>query len=315
MKKFCDVCGKPSGMYPLCRDCFKLRDKGEVIKCEDCGKWHLISVPCACKNTVYTDLPTSGFNKCVICEEPTTGYAFCRNCYKKHTEIELLDILNNNFQHITKSNNDTSLKKKQDQNQKNNYIVKEISNCLICGAEANGNLFCKECYEKYKNKDILIQIRNCTELELLDEEYESTRKCKDGHIVKSKTEREIDNYLFDHKIFHAYERALPYGSGEDEVLKPDFCLLDYLGKDKHVYLEHWGYAEDNISYMQRKKFKMDIYKKLGITLVCTYEKRDTKDLETALDRKLNKQNIKEGQINGEEETNNNIARKLNFKND
>lgn len=74
----------------------------------------------------------------------------------------------------------------------------------------------------------------------------------------------------------------------------------YLGKDKHVYIEHWGYNENNISYTNTKKFKIEIYKKLGITLICTNEKKDASKIDSVLDRKLNKAFIKENQINGDE---------------
>ena len=137
-------------------------------------------------------------------------------------------------------------------------------------------------------------------MELLDESYEGRYTCKDGHIVKSKSEREIDNYLFENEIPHAYEKELSFGASEKDILHPDFYLPNYLGKGKHVYIEHWGYEENNIQYTQTKKFKLPIYKKLGITLVCTYEKTDTKDIESTLDRKLKKENIKENQINFEQ---------------
>jgi hypothetical protein len=45
---------------------------------------------------------------------------------------------------------------------------------------------------------------------------------------------------------------------------------------------------------------MPIYEKLGITLVCTYEKSDSGKIDSALDRKLNKNFIKENEINFEE---------------
>ena len=35
----CQVCNKPSGYYPLCKECFILRDKKLVKKCEICSKW------------------------------------------------------------------------------------------------------------------------------------------------------------------------------------------------------------------------------------------------------------------------------------
>lgn len=174
------------------------------------------------------------------------------------------------------------------------------SKCITCGKKTDGLLFCTNCYHKYKNKELLFKITNCSNVELLDESYEGRYTCKDGHIVKSKSERDIDNYLFEAGIAHAYEKELSYGASEKEVLHPDFFLLDYLGKGKHVYIEHWGYEENNIQYTQTKKFKMPIYKKLGITLINTYEKTDAKDIDAALNRKIKKENIKEGQINYEE---------------
>lgn len=35
----CQICEKKSGYYPLCKDCFKLRDEGKVTKCKKCGIW------------------------------------------------------------------------------------------------------------------------------------------------------------------------------------------------------------------------------------------------------------------------------------
>ena len=45
---------------------------------------------------------------------------------------------------------------------------------------------------------------------------------------------------------------------------------------------------------------MPIYKELGITLICTYEKTDTGKIDAVLERKLNKKFIKEGEINFED---------------
>lgn len=47
--KTCQICGAPSGMYPLCPKCFKLRDNGSVIQCEKCKRWHIVNNKCACK--------------------------------------------------------------------------------------------------------------------------------------------------------------------------------------------------------------------------------------------------------------------------
>ena len=171
------------------------------------------------------------------------------------------------------------------------------SRCITCGRKTDGLLFCASCYKKYHNKELLFKIKGCSSIELLDEDYEGRFTCKDGHVVKSKSEREIDNYLFEKGIPHAYEKELPYGKTEKETLHPDFYLPHYLGKDKHVWIEHWGYDDNNRDYAKTKKFKMPIYEKLGITLICTYERTDTGDIDATLDRKLKKDNIDENTIN------------------
>lgn len=296
MKKTCAICGKPSGMYPLCTNCFKLKDEGKIVKCEICGTWHYVNQPCNCK---YTELPTKGFQKCIICGAPTNGYAFCKTCWNEYDDIELLQILNN-YQE-KESDAQTSV---DNSNKEQNPVItineKNKAKCITCGRQTDGLLFCSSCYSKYKSKELYFKITNCTSIELLDENYEGNITCKDGHIVKSKSERLIDDYLYDHNYIHAYEKTLSYGPDDKDVLHPDFYLPHYLGENKHVYIEHWGYNENNIRYTETKKFKMEIYRKLGITLICTYERTDLKDLEGTLDRKLNKSNIKENQINFEQ---------------
>lgn len=306
MGKNCQICGKSSGMYPLCTTHLKLKSEGKVVKCGECEKWHLIDSPCACEKQIYTELPTEGFEKCVCCGSKTRGFAFCKNCWSKHTEDELLDILNNAPKEVQFV--DESVKAEEvtvdsgDDEQNNVVVINENSKakCITCGKHTDGLLFCSVCYHKYKNKELLFKITNCSNVELLDEDYEGRYTCKDGHIVKSKSERDIDNYLFEHGIPHAYERELPYGASEKEILHPDFYLPHYLGEGKHVYIEHWGYNENNIQYTKTKKFKMPIYENLGITLICTYEKNDMGKIDTVLDRKLNKQFIEENRINFED---------------
>ncbi len=47
----CQICGKKSGYYPLCAEHFQMRDQGLVIKCNDCGQWHLKAEGCSrCKH-------------------------------------------------------------------------------------------------------------------------------------------------------------------------------------------------------------------------------------------------------------------------
>lgn len=241
--KTCQICGKPSGMYPLCKEHLEMKNQGLVVKNEEAGKWELAQ----------------------------QDNANISNLEKNPT--------------ITINNENKS-------------------RCITCGKNTDGLLFCNSCYHKYKDKELLFKITHCTNIELLDEEYEGKLNCEDGHVVKSKSEREIDNYLFKHNIKHAYEKKLPYGKEANESLCPDFYLPDYLGQGKDVYLEHWGYNANNIKYTNSQKFKMKIYKELcknkELTLICTYEKSDINDLTSTLERKLKKSNITEHAVNFEE---------------
>lgn len=225
--KFCQICNKPSGIYPLCKEHLKLKEEGKVFKNNETGKWELK-------------------------KEQT-----------KHTQ------------------------KKDD--------ITNHTSCLICGnTTENSFLFCKKCYNEYKNKSILIKVTNCTQTEFVCtiDKYESglTIKCKDGHIVRSKSEMTIDNYLYDHNIKHAYEKAYPISANKDEDLHPDFYLPEL-----DLYIEHWGYA-NKANYKEEKEYKTKIYNRNRTTVIGTTEE-DMQDIETALDRKLNPKNYVKGKVN------------------
>lgn len=109
----CQICGKPSGFYPLCNSCFKLRDEGKLDKCEECGKWIYKGKSCSCgkSKTVVKEAPKSESEsselKCIICGENSNGKHFCYNCYQKYkgrsvdirithcTDVEILDEYGN----------------------------------------------------------------------------------------------------------------------------------------------------------------------------------------------------------------------------
>ena len=261
-KLVCPICGEPTSSYMgnyrkdgLCKKHANEFKNGNIEKCEECGSWHSSDEICPCQQE--EDLPTEGYDKCLICGTETEGYAFCLECWKRTPRAKMLEIV--------KDYNNAKLEK--DKNDEDNEVItnkvvvineNNKSKCITCGKQTDGLLFCSNCYHKYKNKELLFKITNCSSVELIDDSYEGKFICKDGHIVKSKSEREIDNYLFEHDIPHAYEKALPYGSGEKEILHPDFYLPNYLGKGKHVYVEHWGYNDNNIQYTKTKKFKYHI---------------------------------------------------------
>ncbi|MCX7996531.1 MAG: hypothetical protein N2691_02085 [Patescibacteria group bacterium] len=83
--------------------------------------------------------------------------------------------------------------------------------------------------------------------------------CTDGHIVRSRMEQIIDDWLFRNRICHGYERRVPVA----ECLFCDFWIPD-CGKG-NVYIEAWGM--DNPVYTERREEKVAIYQKYGLTLI------------------------------------------------
>lgn len=91
MGKNCVICGKPSGMYPLCKEHLTMKNDGNVVKCEECGTWHLVNEPCKCVPAKKEQKPQveavdSGELTCIICGEPSNGKHFCYDCWNKYKD-------------------------------------------------------------------------------------------------------------------------------------------------------------------------------------------------------------------------------------
>ena len=82
-------------------------------------------------------------------------------------------------------------------------------------------------------------------------------KCIDGHIVRSKAELIIDNYLYNHHIAHEYEKIIKVNGKS--------ILYDWYLPEVEVYIEYWGFYGKN--YMKRKEEKIRLYKKGKLKLI------------------------------------------------
>jgi hypothetical protein len=89
------------------------------------------------------------------------------------------------------------------------------------------------------------------------EKFVAKHRATDGHMVRSKAEMLIDNWLYMAEIVHAYERKLPI---EEEV----YC--DFYIPTGKVYIEFWG-LENDPRYAKRKEIKKEIYKKYDFKLI------------------------------------------------
>lgn len=89
------------------------------------------------------------------------------------------------------------------------------------------------------------------------EQFPAKHRTMDGHMVRSKAEALIDNWLYGADVVHAYEKKLPIA----EHVYSDF----YLPKGR-VYIEYWGYEQDE-KYLERKKTKIALYEKYDFALI------------------------------------------------
>lgn len=113
------------------------------------------------------------------------------------------------------------------------------------------------------------------------EKFPATLRTKDGHMVRSRAEVIIDNALYDYRLAHAYERKLPI----EEELYSDFFI-----PSENVYIEFWG-MEDDPKYAERKKTKIEIYRKYDFKLI-ELNDNDISNLDDHLPKKLLKYGIK-----------------------
>lgn len=113
------------------------------------------------------------------------------------------------------------------------------------------------------------------ELICSEKKVTAQHRATDGHIIRSKAEVLIDNWLYMAEIVHAYERKLPVS----EEVYSDF----YIPTAK-VYIEYWGYENDQ-KYLNRKKVKQEIYEKYGLNLI-ELEDKDIQHLDDILPKKL-----------------------------
>lgn len=219
---------------------------------------------------------------CPICGEPTSIYMgnarkdkLCRKHGKLANDGEIEQCPDCGLWH--KTNQLCDCQKTNNYNDNSEKIIGE--NCLGCGEPSYGYFFCRKCYYKYKNKNVILKITNCSKVEILESTYESKITCEDGHLVKSQQEAMIDNYLFAKGIRHIYEKQFSIDKMSEHDLHPDFYLPDY-----DIYIEHFGVTGKQ-KYEESKEYKLPLYEKAGITLICTTGK-DINNLSANLERKL-----------------------------
>ena len=97
-------------------------------------------------------------------------------------------------------------------------------------------------------------------------------RTKSGHLVRSKSEVIIADYLYGEEICFAYEKRLPI---ETEA------RCDFYVPACSAYIEYWGVQSDEAErkkYEKRKKEKIALYKKHALNLI-EIDDKNIKNLE------------------------------------
>lgn len=110
-------------------------------------------------------------------------------------------------------------------------------------------------------------------------------RTKSGHLVRSKSEVIIADYLYGEEICFAYEKRLPI---ETEA------RCDFYVPACSAYIEYWGVQSDEAErkkYEKRKKEKIALYKKHAPNLI-EIDDKNIKNLEDFLQKELLKLGLK-----------------------
>ncbi len=100
-------------------------------------------------------------------------------------------------------------------------------------------------------------------------------RCEDGHLVRSRYEQMIDDWLWRHHLAHAYEPLLAFTTNERQL--PEHA--DFLVGDS--YIEMWGVVgrED---YTERRHRKLAGYAAAGLTVISLYPRDVMEQLDMCL---------------------------------
>lgn len=300
--KTCAICGKPSGMYPLCKECFQLRDEGKVEQCPDCKKWHYSTEKCNCDKTSSQNSP------CPICGKlKENNKEYCDGCYQQ-IQTYVKDI-NKNQSIFALKDHYYNLKSSIYRLRNNQYILNNIYklNALaltVRNIHKNTILTEKvllDTQQIIEKKNITfdnsseeekIESNKITAEEIINDTINiaisniNENRARDGHLCASAQEVAIDDYFYSARIVHAYNQVVKEIPEEERTLVADWYIpIDRKG----VYVEYWG-IDNKQDYQDNKEEKLQLYKKYNIPLIeiDKHDLKDTQTMETHLYRELKK---------------------------
>lgn len=215
----CVICGKPSGMYPLCAKHSKMIKTGEVAKDKD-GKWVLTNIE-----------SNMGHSSCIICGAESQGKPLCHDCWKKASDKE--DEIDKNSQ------TPSSLKTYYFNLKSSIYrmtgmpFIKSNTLKLFSISYYLSDVFSDDSLSSRVADDAsdIMEKKRETKIPVSPEtikqdmQMSGQMRTEDGHMVKSVGEQAVDNCLFHSGWVHVYEKKVSQICGEDD--RAVFCDFSY----------------------------------------------------------------------------------------
>ena len=295
-EKTCPICGEPTNVYMgnarkdgLCREHGRMANAGEIVVCDNCGKWHGKDQKCQCRQSKKSEIIREDNitveSTCIICGELSNGKPQCKDCY--YEMIDFKDSLDKNSKAFELKDYYYNLKSNIYRMKTFDY-VKSNCNKLLAIAISLKELYRDESLTDrvYNETREIIQSKKPIEnkettayAKTQDTHKEEIIRTNDGHYVKSDPESVIDDILYDLRIVHCYEKKVPIDADE-QTLTCDWFIP--VTDNRHgIYIEYWGMNTE--SYKKNKERKRKAYREHEIPLI-EIEKDDYKDKQGLSDR-------------------------------
>ena len=230
-KLVCPICGEPTRVYMgnarkdrLCGKHADMLKAGELVQCEECGKWHKTTELCTCiafAKKVVKEPPkdsTASDLTCIICGEDSNGKHFCLKCYRKYhertitvevkgcTEFTLTDAYGNKDTKTANGLYVRSLSEKIIYDELFRRGIKCEYERTVTYKDENGEI--KELHPDFYLTDYKLYIEHWGYLDSRNAEYEKTKAYKEkiyknkGYSLAATTSKDIKD------IQSAIERLL-----------------------------------------------------------------------------------------------------------